>query len=58
MMPVAYICFFILQNKKNYLGQNINRGVKGTLWNFLLILAILAVTAGAAVKILSVLGIW
>lgn len=58
MMPVAYICFFILQNKKNYLESYINRGIKGALWNFLLILAILAVTAGAAVKILSVLGIW
>ena len=58
MMPVAYICFFILQNKKSYLGQNIIRGVKGTLWNFLLKLAILAVTAGAAIKILSILGIW
>ena len=58
MMPVAYICFFILHNKKNYLGPDINRGIKGALWNILLILAILAVTAGAAVKILSVLGIW
>lgn len=58
MMPVAYICFFILHNKKNYLGPYINRGIKGALWNILLILAILAVTAGAAVKILSVLGIW
>ena len=58
MMPIAYICFFILHNKKNYLGPFINRGIKGALWNILLILAILAVTAGAAVKILSVLGIW
>jgi len=58
MMPVAYICFFILHNKKNYLGPYINQGIKGAMWNILLILAILAVTAGATVKILSVLGIW
>lgn len=58
MMPIAYICFFILQNKKNYLRQDIIRGIKGTIWNILLILAILAVTAGAAVKILTVLGMW
>ncbi|MBN2244857.1 MAG: divalent metal cation transporter [Candidatus Aminicenantes bacterium] len=58
MMPIAYICFFILQNKKSFLGEDINWGMKGALMNFFLILAIIAVTAGAAVKILSVLDIW
>ena len=55
MMPVTYICFFILQNKKCYLGTEANRlrKLKGAVWNFFLILAILAVAAGAAVKILS-----
>jgi len=53
MMPVAYICFFILQNKKSYLGEEVNRGLKGTIWNVLLIAAILVVAAGAAVKIIS-----
>jgi len=53
MMPVAYICFFILQNKKSYLGEEVNRGIKGTIWNALLIAAILVVAAGAAVKIIS-----
>lgn len=57
MMPIAYICFFILQNKKNYLGEEVNRGVKGTLWNIVLVLAIVVVTTGAIVKILSVLGL-
>jgi Mn2+/Fe2+ NRAMP family transporter len=55
MMPVAYIGFFILQNKKNYLGLEVNRGTKGLLWNAVLILAILVVAAGAVVKILSVI---
>jgi Mn2+/Fe2+ NRAMP family transporter len=58
MMPVAYIGFFILQNKKSYLGSEVNRGVKGTLWNIILIAAILVVAAGAVIKILSVLGLW
>lgn len=55
MMPVTYICFFILQNKKCYLGSEANRlrKLKGAVWNFFLILAILAVAAGAAVKIIS-----
>lgn len=56
MMPVAYICFFILQNKKSYLGEEVNRGIKGTVWNVILVLAILVVAAGAVIKILSVLG--
>jgi manganese transport protein len=55
MMPVAYIAFFILQNKKSYLGDDVNRGLKGTVWNILLLLAILVVAAGAVVKILSFL---
>jgi len=53
VQPVAYICFFILQNKKSYLGKHINKGIKGSVWNLILILAILVVAAGALVKIIS-----
>lgn len=55
MMPVAYIGFFILQNKKGYLGKDINRGQRGMIWNVLLVIAILVVVGGAVVKILSLL---
>jgi manganese transport protein len=55
MVPVAYIGFFILQNKRSYLGADVNTGLKGTVWNILLALAILVVAAGAVVKILSLL---
>ena len=55
MMPIAYIGFFILQNKRSYLGDEVNKGVKGAVWNILLLLAILVVAAGAIVKILSLL---
>jgi len=58
MMPVAYICFFVLQNKKSYLGDEVNKGIKGGVWNIILVLAILVVAAGAVIKILSVLGFW
>jgi Mn2+/Fe2+ NRAMP family transporter len=53
MMPIAYIAFFILQNKRSYLGDEVNKGLKGTVWNVLLLVAILVVAAGAVVKILS-----
>ncbi len=55
MMPIAYVAFFILQNKRSYLGDEVNRGFKGAAWNVLLLLAILVVAAGAVVKILSLL---
>ena len=58
MMPVAYIGFFILQNKKSYLGIHVNRGAKGLIWNIILIAAIAVVAAGAVIKVLSVLGFW
>jgi Mn2+/Fe2+ NRAMP family transporter len=52
-LPLAYIGFFILQNKRSYLGDDVNRGPKGVVWNALLLLAILVVAAGAVVKIVS-----
>jgi Mn2+/Fe2+ NRAMP family transporter len=53
MMPIAYIGFFILQNKRDYLGKDRIRGAKGAVWNLLLMVAILVVAAGAVIKILS-----
>jgi len=55
MMPIAYVAFFILQNKRSYLGDEVNTGLKGAVWNAILVLAILVVAAGAVVKILSLL---
>jgi len=55
MMPVAYIGFFILQNKKSFLGGAVNQGNKGALWNVVLVVAILVVAAGAVIKIASLL---
>ena len=54
MMPVAYICFFVLQNSRSYLGDEVSRGFKGAVWNAALVLAILVVAAGAVVKVMSI----
>jgi hypothetical protein len=35
------------------LGEDVNRGAKGFVWNALMIVAILVVAAGAAAKIIS-----
>ncbi len=57
MMPIAYIGFFILQNKRSYLGDEVNRGLKGAVWNAVMLLAVLVVAAGAIVRGLSLLGL-
>jgi Mn2+/Fe2+ NRAMP family transporter len=56
MMPIVYICFFILQNSRSYLGDEVNKGLTGWLWNLGMIVAILVVGIGATIKIMSVLG--
>jgi len=53
MMPIAYVGFFILQNKRSYLGDDMPAGPRRAVWNTFLILAILVVVAAAVVKILS-----
>ncbi len=58
MMPIAYICFFILQNRRDYLGEHVNKGTKGVLWNTGMMIAILIVAAGAVVKLLDFFGVF
>jgi len=48
MTPIAFICFFILQNRKDYLGENVNRGWKGYLWNLGMLIAIFINALGTA----------
>lgn len=40
MLPVAYIGFFLLNNSKKYLGDDMPRGKKRFWWNFAMIVAI------------------
>jgi len=48
MTPITFICFFILQNRKDYLGENVNRGWKGYLWNLGMLIAIFINALGTA----------
>jgi Mn2+/Fe2+ NRAMP family transporter len=58
MLPLAYVGFYILQNRTDYLGEFVNRGTKGYIWNALLLLAVFVAALGAWAKILSALGFW
>jgi len=51
LLPMAYIAFFIMNNKKSYLGKETGSGIKRILLNAILLLAILAATLGSAVLI-------
>jgi Mn2+/Fe2+ NRAMP family transporter len=57
MLPIAYITFFILQNRVDYMGRDVNRNVKGAVWNAAMVIAILVVLLGALVKVLTVTGV-
>jgi len=51
LLPIAYIAFFIMNNKKSYLGDAVGHGFRRTAFNAVLILAILAACVGSAVLI-------
>jgi len=50
-LPMAYICFMVLHNKKKYMGEAMPRGAKRLFWNAGMALAIIVVTASAVVSI-------
>ena len=51
MLPIAYIMFFILNNKRSYIGDATGHGWKRCLLNVILLAAIATATIGAAIKI-------
>ncbi|MBM4020478.1 MAG: divalent metal cation transporter [Planctomycetes bacterium] len=48
MLPIAYVSFFILQNRRAYLGADKPRGAVALVWNLVMLAAIVLVTANAA----------
>ncbi|MDR2171990.1 MAG: divalent metal cation transporter [Planctomycetaceae bacterium] len=50
MLPVAYLIFIILSNKRSYIGDAVGKGLKRWIFNMLLILALLVSAIGASVK--------
>ncbi len=50
-LPIAYVTFFIMMNKKAFLGEDRPEGTKRVIWNTLMLLAIVIVAATCAYKI-------
>lgn len=51
MLPIAYLTFFILNNKRSYLGDAVGAGWKRTAFNVVLLIALGMSLVGAAIKI-------
>jgi len=51
MLPIAYIVFFLLNNKKSYIGDATGHGWPRAVFNVVLLAAIALATIGAAIKI-------
>ncbi len=56
MLPIAYIAFFILNNKRSYLGDAVGRGWKRTAVNAVLFVALAMALVGSGIKIKT--GVW
>ena len=51
MLPIAYIMFFILNNKRSYIGDAVGHGWKRVAFNVVLLIGIAMATVGAAIKL-------
>jgi len=53
MLPIAYVSFFILNNKRSYLGDAVGKGWKRITVNAVLLVAVILSLVGAGIKIKS-----
>ncbi|VGO17460.1 Divalent metal cation transporter MntH [Pontiella desulfatans] len=51
MLPIAYVSFFILNNKRSYLGDAVGKGWKRIAVNAVLLVAVVLSLVGAGIKI-------
>lgn len=53
MLPIAYIAFFLLNNKRSYLGAAVGRGWRRVAFNGAMVVAIVFACVGSGIKIKS-----
>ncbi|MDR1484891.1 MAG: divalent metal cation transporter [Planctomycetaceae bacterium] len=51
MLPVAYLLFIILNNRRSYIGDAVGKGTKRWIFNAILIVALIMAIVGASIKI-------
>ena len=50
LLPIAYVIFLILNNKRSYIGDAVGSGAKRVVFNVLLVIALTVATVGSAIK--------
>ncbi len=53
MLPIAYVIFFVLNNKRSYLGDAVGRGWRRIAVNVILLVALIMSLIGASIRIKS-----
>ena len=51
MLPIAYLTFLIMNNKRSYIGDAVGHGVGRFVFNLLLVIALLMATIGSVIQI-------
>ena len=51
MLPIAYLLFLILNNRRSYIGDTVGRGMKRAVFNFLLTIALILASIGAFIEV-------
>jgi manganese transport protein len=51
MLPIAYVMFLILNNKRSYIGKAVGRGVGRVIFNAILVVALAVATVGSAIQL-------
>lgn len=51
MLPIAYLMFLILNNKRSYIGDAVGRGWRRVAFNAVLVLALAVATIGSVIKV-------
>jgi Mn2+/Fe2+ NRAMP family transporter len=53
MLPIAYLTFLIMNNKRSYIGDAVGKGFSRMLFNFILVVALCMATIGSIIQINS-----
>jgi len=51
MLPIAYLAFLIMNNKRSYIGDAVGKGLRRVLWNAILVVALAMATIGSIIQI-------
>jgi Mn2+/Fe2+ NRAMP family transporter len=51
MLPIAYLAFLIMNNKRSYIGDAVGSGTKRVVFNAILVVALLMATIGSIIQI-------